>query len=45
VERRIEVLGAAHLELIDDVALLEPRARSRSSKVTSVTASLAHHDG
>jgi hypothetical protein len=27
VERRIEVLGAAHLELVDDVALLEPRAQ------------------
>jgi len=28
VERRIEVLGAAHLELVDDVALLEPRAQA-----------------
>jgi hypothetical protein len=27
VERRIEVLGAAHLELVDDVALLEPRTQ------------------
>ena len=27
MERRIEVLGAAHLELVDDVALLEPRAQ------------------